>query len=192
MNNPNTVLKDLIHIEKNIIPKNICQKTIKSIENRKWETHTWSDGFTKPYSFSTKELSVQMITPELEIILNPFVIKSILSYGKKYGFNYEKPKDITSQFSSIRFNKYEKNQIMRIHHDHIHSLFDGTAKGIPVLSVIINFNENYKGADLIFWEDYKVNLNEGDIVIFPSLFLFPHQVTEPIEGVRYSGVCWAW
>ena len=81
---------------------------------------------------------------------------------------------------------------MRIHSDHIHSIFDGNLKGIPVLSFIINLNDDYEGADLIFWEDYKISLGEGDVLIFPSLFLFPHRVTEPTKGIRYSGVCWAW
>ena len=44
---------------------------------------------------------------------------------------------------------------MRQHHDHIHSLFDGNEKGIPVLSFILNLND-YEGAELFFWDDYVV------------------------------------
>ena len=99
---------------------------------------------------------------------------------------------IKAGFSTIRFNRYGKGQIMRQHHDHIHSLFDGQEKGIPVLSFILNLNDNYRGADLYFWEDHAVHLGKGDIIMFPSLFLFPHGVTEAREGVRYSAVSWAW
>ena len=95
-----------------------------------------------------------------------------------------------NKFSTIRFNRYGKGQIMRQHHDHIHSLFDGNEKGIPVLSFILNLNDNYRGADLYFWEDHAVHLGKGDIIMFPSLFLFPHGVTEAREGVRYSAVSW--
>ena len=97
-----------------------------------------------------------------------------------------------NKFSAIRFNRYSSGQIMRQHHDHIHSLFDGNEKGIPVLSFILNLNDNYRGADLYFWEDHAVHLGKGDIIMFPSLFLFPHGVTEAREGVRYSAVSWAW
>ena len=58
--------------------------------------------------------------------------------------------------------------------------------------MILNFNNDYEGADLFFWEKDVVELGKGDIIIFPSLFLFPHGVTEAISGTRYSGVCWAW
>ena len=79
---------------------------------------------------------------------------------------------------------------MRIHCDHIKTLFECEVKGIPVLSIIINFNDDYKGGDLIFWDDYKVDLGEGDVVVFPSLFLFPHRIEEVTENIRYSGVAW--
>ena len=81
---------------------------------------------------------------------------------------------------------------MREHFDHIYSLFDGREKGIPVLSFILNLNDNYEGADLLFWDDYRISLGLGDIVIFPSIFLFPHKVSETIKGQRYSAVSWAW
>ena len=57
-------------------------------------------------------------------------------------------KQIMNKFSTIRFNRYGKGQIMRQHHDHIHSIFDGKEKGIPVLSFILNLNDDYEGADL--------------------------------------------
>ena len=104
----------------------------------------------------------------------------------------ERTSQMMNKFSQIRFNRYGKGQIMRQHHDHIHSLFDGKEKGIPVLSFILNLNDNYRGADLFFWEDHAVHLGKGDIIMFPSLFLFPHGVTEAREGKRYSAVSWAW
>lgn len=192
MNNYNTTLEKLIYLEKRAIPKEICKKVVSEISNKEWHKHLWSDGFND-YSYETKELSVQNITPDLEEILNKFVIKSGLNYQEKYAFNHERTKNnIIYKFNSIRFNRYENDEIMRIHFDHIYSLFDGNLKGIPVLSFILNLNSDYEGADLIFWDDYKISLGEGDILIFPSLFLFPHRVTEPTKGIRYSGVCWAW
>ena len=97
-----------------------------------------------------------------------------------------------NKFSTIRFNRYKPGQIMRQHHDHIHSLFDGNEKGIPVLSFVLNLNDNYRGADLYFWQDHVVPLGKGDIIMWPSLFLFPHGVTEARDGMRYSAVSWAW
>ena len=58
--------------------------------------------------------------------------------------------------------------------------------------IILNFNNEYKGGQLYFWHDYELQLGKGDIIMFPSLFMYPHGVKEPTEGERFSGVCWAW
>jgi predicted 2-oxoglutarate/Fe(II)-dependent dioxygenase YbiX len=79
---------------------------------------------------------------------------------------------------------------MRKHYDHIHSIFDGEHKGIPVLSYVGNLNQNYEGGDLKICNQ-SMNLKTGDICIFPSCFLYPHEVTEVIKGVRYSFVTWS-
>ena len=42
------------------------------------------------------------------------------------------------------------------------------------------------------WEDYELDLGKGDIVMWPSNFLYPHGVTEATKGKRYSAVTWAW
>ena len=41
---------------------------------------------------------------------------------------------------------------MRQHMDHIHSIFDGKRERIPVLSFILNLNDDYEGADFVFLE----------------------------------------
>ena len=139
------------------------------------------------------ELDVQSITPELQQLLTPIMIQAGGAYNQKYAYmRCERTTQIMNKFSTIRFNRYGNGQIMRQHHDHIHSLFDGNEKGIPVLSFILNLNDNYEGADLFFWENHVVKLGKGDIIMFPSLFLFPHGVTEAISGLRYSAVSWAW
>lgn len=186
----NSQLKELIYVAKGLIPKDTCKFVIESIKNETWGKHTWSDLKNLDAdgtSYPEKELDSLPINLELEQILNPFVLRSIESYNNYIG---EENASLVTCFSPIKFNRYQKNQIMRKHSDHIKSLFEGGVRGIPVLSIIINFNDDYEGGDLIFWDDYKVDLGEGDVVLFPSLFLFPHRVDEVTKNIRYSGVAW--
>jgi predicted 2-oxoglutarate/Fe(II)-dependent dioxygenase YbiX len=183
----NLQLKNFIHIERGLIPKDTCRFVIDSIKNESWNSHLWSTDGTDSFSYPTKELDVLEPTPDLEDILNPLISLSVKYYNDFIGS--EKVSQVTC-FSPVRFNRYQKGQTMRIHCDHIKTLFEGEVRGIPVLSIIINFNDDYKGGDLIFWDDYKVDLGEGDVVVFPSLFLFPHRIEEVTENIRYSGVAW--
>ena len=197
MNKPDTKLEDLIHVEQGIIPSDICDAVIKDIETREWKPHTWYTVKTgEKRSEKTMELDVQDSTPELQKVLGNYVVESGREYNKKYSFPFSDQPDrsgqIMAQFCPIRFNRYAPGQIMRQHYDHINSIFDGERKGVPVLSFIFNFNDDYEGADLFFWEDSIVKLGKGDIVMFPSNFLFPHGVTEATKGKRYSAVTWGW
>lgn len=95
-------------------------------------------------------------------------------------------------YSQVRFNRYGVDTRMKEHCDHIHSMFDGQRKGIPVLSILGSLNDDYKGGDLIFWQNKKIKLKAGSIMIFPSNFMYPHKVVEVTKGTRYSYVSWAW
>ncbi len=191
MMGPSSKLDDYIIVKKSAIPADICDDIISNIENDSWSKHSWYNNLEDTtHSEDTQELSVLEITNQMQELLNPFMMQSFKEYVDKV--KYKNWSELVYQFSTIRFNRYEKGQLMREHHDHIYSLFDGDKKGIPILSIIINFNEGYDGADLVFWDEYVLPLGKGDILMFPSLFLYPHKVTEMKSGVRYSGVSWAW
>jgi hypothetical protein len=197
MNNPNTKLFDLIHVERGVIPTDLCDDVVKNVQTRPWKSHAWYSNITDTRdSNETKEFGIQFSTIELQEKLTSFVIESGKKYNNKYAYQHPSCVERTGRFifnfNSIRFNRYEPGQIMRQHHDHIHDIFDGQNKGIPVLSFILNFNDDYEGADLFFWEDTVIKLGKGDIVMFPSCFLFPHGVTEATKGKRYSAVTWGW
>ena len=196
-NKPDTKLDECIFIAEKIIPADFCDAVIKDIETRPWEPHSWFHVETgAERSEKTQELDIQYATPELQKVLGNFVIESGRKYNQTYAFPYAdqpgRPAQFVNQFCPIRFNRYAPGQIMRQHHDHIHSLFDGKMKGVPVLTFIFNFNDNCEGADLFFWEDTIVKLGKGDIIMFPSNWLFPHGVTEATKGKRYSGSVWGW
>jgi predicted 2-oxoglutarate/Fe(II)-dependent dioxygenase YbiX len=193
MNNPNTQLKDLIHVERGIIPQNLCDYLVDEIEKKEWRPHSWYNAVQGTFgSEETMELDVQNITAEHQQLLTPFMIQAGAAYNAKYHFECERTMQIMNKFSAIRFNRYSPGQIMRQHMDHIHSLWNTQDAGIPVLSFILNLNDDYEGAELYFWDDYKVPLGKGDIIMFPSLFLFPHGVTEATRGRRFSAVSWSW
>ena len=92
--------------------------------------------------------------------------------------------------SFIRFNRYQVGTNMKMHHDHIHTLFDGEKKGVPILSILGLLNDDFEGGDFLMLDGKKVNLSAGDIILFPSNFLYPHAVTTITKGTRYSFVSW--
>lgn len=186
-------LTDYIHVHRGIIPGPACDRVVREIAGREWRPHSWYRyGSDELSTEQTMELDVQDITPELQDQLTPYLVQAVSVYSARLAFPGERTGQIINKLAGIRFNRYSPGQIMRRHHDHIHSLFDGTQKGIPVLSVVGNLNDDYEGAEFYFWDDHVVPLGKGDILMFPSLFMYPHGVREAVRGHRYSFVSWAW
>ena len=91
MNDPRTQLKDLIHVEKGIIPANLCEYIIKDTETRPWKPHTWYNSTADSYgSEKTMELDVQPATQELQDLLTPIIIQAGPIYNEKYTYPSER------------------------------------------------------------------------------------------------------
>ena len=69
-------------------------------------------------------------------------------------------------------------------------VFDGEKKGIPILSVLGVLNDDYEGGEFIIFDDTEIKFDKGDVLVFPSLFLYPHKVEPVKSGTRYSYISW--
>jgi len=193
VNNQHSNLVDFIEIRKSIIPPLVCHNVISEAEKREWRPHKWYSYGEDEFNVDTqKNHYIQNTDSSIHGFLNPYICQSLNDYAAKNLFSCPKIDGITSKFSNPVLNRYSSGHMLDQHQDHINALFDGREKGIPILSMIINLNDKYDGGQLFFWDDYIIEPGVGDIIIFPSLFLYPHGIKEVKSGKRYSGVCWAW
>ena len=44
----------------------------------------------------------------------------------------------------------------------------------------------------LYVEDKRVAMGKGDVILFPSNFMFPHRVTDCLKGERISFVGWGY
>ena len=184
-------IEDYIYVE-NHIPVELCKSLIDECNKKEWKKHTWNNYATGTFeSEPTKELDVMNCTKEQQNKITPYLAEALNRYQLKVSAPGEKTKaPWLSKFSPIRFNKYEVGNTMRKHYDHIHSIFDGQMKGVPIVSIVANLNEDYEGSEFMCREK-EIKLKTGDILMFPSNFMYPHEVKETTKGVRYSFVSWA-
>jgi len=188
-------LKDyILHLD-NWIPKNIIDQSIKELsDNNTWQKHQYSNS-------KTFEVKSKNADKELDVCYgtNLTYLKDLQELTWKALEKYiviEKLGGDTFQgwkgFSPIRFNRYKKGQIMSKHQDHIQSLFTGDKRGIPILSIVAVLNDDYEGGEFIMFDDYEIKFKAGDLIVFPSVFLYPHLVKPVKKGVRYSFVSWCY
>ena len=186
-----STIKDYIYVE-NHIPKELCKELIDECNTKEWGLHTWNNyGAGTNSSEKEKELLVMNATQEQQNKITPHLIKALNAYQVKHTCPGEKTQGPwLTKFSPVRFNKYPVGTMMREHYDHIHSIFDGQMKGVPIVSIVANLNEDYEGCEF-YCRGEKIELKTGDILLFPSNFMYPHEVRETIKGTRYSFVSWA-
>jgi predicted 2-oxoglutarate/Fe(II)-dependent dioxygenase YbiX len=181
-------LQDYIYVE-NILTTQESKSFLDNMTSS-WYPHTWTDN-------KTGEEIVSQVDPFNALpskdLCEP-IMEKIWDSHDKYCAKVNREK-LINNLSYPRINRYGKDQKMEIHYDHITSLFDGSARGIPVLSFILMLNSDYKGGELVFdfggtHKHYK--LNTGDVIMWPSVFLYPHSVKPVTQGQRYSMVIWGW
>lgn len=198
-----TDLKKYIKVYSDCFDKEMLKETIKELEslptkkpslnhNGKtnfWEEHRWYSPINKKeHSRLKKELQSSGHT----VKENQYYMDVIYEHIKKYMIDLNNTY-LTSWdgFSMLTWHRYKKGTNMDLHTDNIKTVFDGTRKGCPVLSIVGQLNDNFLGGEFEIL-DQQIKMKAGDILIFPSNFLFPHQVKTITKGKRLSFVSWVW
>lgn len=180
---------DYVKIYNNINP-NICKQSVKELKSTvNWKEHYFitSDGEYVTHKTEPKTCYDILSThDELMSIIHSGLSKYILEDINLEWFPG------WSGFSTPKYNKYVNGSKMEKHCDHIQSLFTGDRLGIPILTVIGLLNDNFTGGELVLFDDFVCDITSGDLIIFPSIFLYPHKVNEVKNGNRYSFASWCW
>ena len=188
----NKNLKDYVKVYHNHINKLICEETIEELKTVSWHPNT----FVSYEKSDEKSLSDEN---ELDVSYDNISTRGTLMLDIHRGLMNYIVDDFKfewfngwSGYSAIKFNRYLEGRQMAQHCDHITINEDGLRKGIPVLSIIGVLNDDYEGGELVMFEDEVIELKQGDLMVFPSNFLYPHRVDPVTKGVRNTFVSWAW
>lgn len=186
-------VKDYLKVYDDFLDKKTCKAVAKKLKKADWQLHTFYQPQSGNFISYDKELSISYAT-EIEetkeiqakiwFAIEQYVLKDHAYMNDWFsGWN---------GYTQLRYNRYNTDTQMKLHCDHIHSMFDGNRKGIPTLSILGSLNDDYEGGELVFWEQETIKLKAGQIMIFPSNFMYPHKVLPVTKGTRYSYVSWVW
>jgi len=183
-------LKDFIKVTK-IFTKDECNDALQNHLAKTWEPHRWYDPVKKEEFTKDIDPYNNIFDSEFSNVLCERVMHSTVDYMRNLS-----QVGVVNFLSMPRLNRYQVGQEMTLHPDHIQSLFDGERKGIPVMSYIVLLNDEFEGGNFEYkfadGSTHKVDLTAGDLVMWPSLFLYPHRITPVTKGERISVVVWGW
>lgn len=185
-------LKDYVKVYEGFVDADLCKKTVEALQAATWDTHQFYDVYSDSCRSYDHELAISHdniatkgeISKRMWFALEQYIVKDFTElHGWFSGW---------SGYTAVRFNKYDPTTQMKLHCDHIHSMFDGERKGVPTLTILGALNDDYEGGEFVMWEDEVIKMPAGSVVVFPSNFLYPHEVKPVKSGVRYSYVSWSW
>jgi hypothetical protein len=186
-----TKLEDYVKVYKGALDKDTCDLTVSGLTTKDFNTHKFYYEGTNEYKSHEKELSNYFATGE-EIthgaIMN-YTWKTIAQYVGELQMEWWTG---WQGYSYPKYNKYVPGTQMKEHCDHIKDMFQGERKGIPIITILGVLNNDYTGGEFVMFRDKIYKLEKGDIIIFPSNFLYPHRVNEVTSGTRYSYASWVW
>jgi hypothetical protein len=190
-------LLEYVMIE-NLIPADMCDSILAEVNStNSWQKHSYNPNFERPTGthFPPTEFEFLDSSTEQSIKLMPYVELIMRNYNKfinkKNSFTgYQAETGVTS-CTPIRFNRCKIHTLVEAHHDHIQELFGPGNASIPSVSVVGLLNEEFTGGEFVLFKDTIIPLKKGDILVFPSNYLYPHRVDKVKSGVRNSFVTWA-
>ena len=185
-------LIDYVLVIKGAMSKDTCERTVADLVNIKWQ-HNHFRNYNQEMSVNPGEEELYSNVEDQYVVTDSILLKNVYESLVQYMTKFKSPGfDGWNGFSPIKFNQYKPTAIMTEHCDHIHGLFDGNRKGIPILSVVGLLNDDFTGGNFVMFKDTVIDLTAGDILIFPSVFMYTHQVEPILTGTRNSFVSWVW
>jgi len=196
-----TNIKDYIKIfSSKFFTKEQCQLIINSLDESKKTTHRFYFSRTNEYDKIGSDPQVSLLKAWKKKPIGDLIKEQWYKIITAYIIDWLNKKEdmywflTWNGYAFPKFIEYNKDTLMQKHCDHVYTLFKhhGKPRGVPILSIITILNDNYSGGEIIMCEKYKYKLKTGETLIFPSNFLYPHEVKKITKGTRHSMVSWVY
>jgi len=181
-------LEDFIKVYDNIVSEELCEKILNEYKTSSdWNQTLVGDGVlnTNIRNCSVIQMSDQSIIDKnfevrkfLDVELHQQLLKVVEKYSQE--FPHFNP-NVDTGYDLLR---YEVGQFYTQHTDSfIHQQRS--------ISCSVTLNSDFVGGEFAFFDREILIRNEvGSIIVFPSNFMYPHEIMPVIEGTRYSIITW--
>jgi len=182
-----TKLEEFIKVFDDVMSEDVCDLILNEYMNSgEWAPTTIASGIDKNIRSCT----------EIELSKSEIIEKNIDRRTNIDNLIHNSVSEIIQIYSNICpfFNvnidtgyqllKYEEGEFYTQHTD---SFIEQQRS----LSCSIQLNEDYDGGEFAFFDrDMMIRSKKGSAIVFPSNFMYPHEIMPVIKGTRYSIITW--
>ena len=182
-----TDIKDYIVVIKDVLSHKICDAILTEYANScEWADTSTAGGIMK----NIRSAMTILISTDLVLSKNPDTRKNldnqiftgaslaISKYNKKFKHS------VIKQDSGYELLRYKEGEFYTQHTD--------SFKDVPrSVSCSFALNDDYEGGEFAFFDrEIAVKAPKGSALLFPSNFMYPHEILRVTKGVRYSVITW--
>jgi predicted 2-oxoglutarate/Fe(II)-dependent dioxygenase YbiX len=181
-------LTDYIQVFENIVPLELCDAILKEFSaEEEWQKTVVGGGKVRSDIRSAETIVISFshvievnsaVRKQLDLDLFSSAAIAIKKYNEKF------PLAKIEEDSGYELLRYKEGQFYIEHTD--------SFKDRPrAVSCSFALNDDYEGGEWAFFGREKViKVPKGAAVLFPSNFMYPHEIMPVTKGTRYSIITW--
>ena len=186
-------IKNFIKIYDEVLPWNVLSNLIRFANSSNFQETRVGGGDISRTDFNIRKTFTLPLSNLNNSFSNIHWFNLLYNYFNKNLKQYKIDANILDydykDICDIEILKYENTGFYTWHVDHFAT--------IPrTMSCILLLNNDYEGGNLCFRNpdgsgEWEVDVKPNRMIIWPSIFLYPHTVKPVTKGKRYSVVAWA-
>ena len=190
--NFNLDLSDHILHLKSFIDKDVCMSVMNSLDNlERDDSAPYTDGLLNDDADTYFDPDIKYI----DNVRDRIFIDGLKEYASKIrSFNWSYYDTKSFHCSEMIIRRYNQGSQFKYHHDDIiGEIFPHwflRRQNILTCNFYFGNADDSDGGDLVFTCGKSFHPSMGDIIIFPSNWMFYHEVQKITKGTRYSGTVW--
>lgn len=180
-------LEDHIVLLKGVVTHNLCDAIVAEYkDSSEWGSAPIESGVNQDIrNCTTIGMSFQDVIEKnkhVRLALDKYMHVSVTEIISKYRGMF--PTCAISYDTGYNLLRYKEGDFYKQHIDS----FTSTPRAV---SCSIALNDGFEGGEFAFFDrELMYKVEKGDALLFPSNFMYPHEVMPVIKGTRYSIVTW--
>jgi len=181
-------INEYIVVIKNVLTHQLCDAILEEFKNSdEWEDAVVGKGSVEKNTRNCE--TIVMSYPQaiqknkkVRLKLDKYIFLSTSKCIQEY--NNKFPKCIIEEDSGYELLRYFEGCFYKQHIDS----FKARPRAVSCSFIL---NDDFEGGEFAFFDrELKYKLDKGDAIMFPSNFMYPHEVMPVTQGTRYSIVTW--
>jgi predicted 2-oxoglutarate/Fe(II)-dependent dioxygenase YbiX len=181
-------INDYILVFEAIIMPELCDAILNEFSNEEeWQKTVVGDGRVndKVRTAETVVISYPHViekNPKVRAELDKAIFVSAGLAIKKYN----------EKFSLAHIEEDSGYELLRYKEGHFYTQHTDSFKARPrAVSCSFILNDDYEGGEFAFFDrELKYKPKKGSCIMFPSNFMYPHEIMPVTSGTRYSIITW--